>query len=159
MRHTDALSPIRLLETLTATDDRVQAQLARLRAQTSWPPALEPLIARLADQVSTHLHRERHLLLPCLRDVAVAATAGRPHPPCPYPTLAHPMRIMEAEHHALLASLAHLHDLTNGYTTGAPDLPDGLSLLRNVDAAVREHVRIADHELFPCVLDLEAGLA
>ena len=159
MPTTGPVSPIRLMDALADADDRLVARLATLRPTEAWPPDLAPLVTQLIDQVTTHLHRERHLLLPCLRDVAQAAATGIPHPRCPYPTLAHPMRVMEEEHQAPLATLRQLHDRTTGYARPLDGLAGALTTLREVDAALREHVRMADHELFPRVLDLEAGLA
>jgi len=127
------------------------------------PPAPE-LLARFEDLavfLERHCTREEQLLWPAFAALAEAARRQQPRPPLPFPTMLHPVRLMESEHTQLRARLDHLRDLTVelALPVDAVDrwrkVRDGLATLT---AAVADHERYEDEVLYPEALEVERRL-
>jgi len=123
------------------------------------------LVRQTFDYLSTallsHLAKEEHVLFPYLCDLAEAGAAQAALPAGPFGTLANPIRVMEDEHLAVLKMLDCLRDLTHGYrppTPEWPDLADCYEALRLLDADLRAHFFLEEHDLYPRGLELEARL-
>ena len=118
-------------------------------------------IAELVQLLKGHLSKEEHLLFPALVALAQADREGRSRPPLPFPTVLHPIRMMETEHGRIDAMMARLRALTHEFAP-TEDLPAAwnhcLSLLSELDADLREHHRTENEELFPRALELERRL-
>ncbi|MFA5909129.1 MAG: hemerythrin domain-containing protein [Vicinamibacterales bacterium] len=134
-----------------ADDDCAAGALAETRA----------VVADLMQQLKGHLSKEENVLFPALVALAQADREGRSRPPLPFPTVLHPIRMMETEHARIETAMARLRALTQGF---APQ-DDAtlawrhcLTQLAQLDADLREHHRTENEELFPRALDLERRL-
>ncbi len=119
------------------------------------------VVADLVHQLQGHLSKEENLLFPALVALAQAEREGRNRPPLPFPTVLHPIRMMETEHARIEAAMARLRALTRGFAP-ADDATVAwrhcLTQLAQLDADLREHHRTEDEELFPRALELERHL-
>ncbi|MEY4635504.1 MAG: hypothetical protein RJA55_1302 [Acidobacteriota bacterium] len=119
------------------------------------------VVADLVQQLKSHLSKEENLLFPALSALAQAEREGARRPALPFPTVLHPIRMMETEHARIEAVMARLRALTRGF---APE-DDAtvawrhcLTQLAQLDADLREHHRTENEELFPRALELERRL-
>jgi regulator of cell morphogenesis and NO signaling len=116
----------------------------------------------LADQVRGHLAKEENILFPALAALAQADRDGASRPPLPFPTVLHPIRLMETEHARLEQGMTRVRAAANGF---AP--PEGASEpwrrcyreLARFDEELRAHLNAENHVLFPRALELERRLA
>ena len=138
----------------------IRAELAALCAASSSAALRDVRIAfdHLADEIEGHLAKEEHLLFPALEALAAAEREGRRRPAMPFVTLAHPIRLMEAEHLRIAAALDQLRDFV--LEVAEPDslLPRWrrcLAALAQLDREIQEHHRAEDDVLFPAALELE----
>lgn len=119
------------------------------------------VVADLVQQVKSHLLKEENLLFPALSALAQAEREGAKRPALPFPTVLHPIRMMETEHARIEAVMARLRALTRGF---APEdhatvaWRHCLTQLAQLDADLREHHRTENEELFPRALELERRL-
>jgi regulator of cell morphogenesis and NO signaling len=142
---------------------RLRGQLAAAleREPDSVPAALPAAFAALADRPLSHLAKEENILFPALTSMAEADRSGRGRPLLPFPTLLHPIRMMEAEHARLAEALDELTVVASGFTApeGASDsarrLMAELATLRHHLSA---HLRAENDVLFPRALDLDRRL-
>jgi len=134
-----------------ADDDCPDGELAETRV----------LVADLVHQLKGHLSKEENLLFPALVALAQADREGRSRPALPFPTVLHPIRMMETEHARIEGAMARLRALTRGF---APEddatvaWRQCLTQLAQLDADLREHHRTENEELFPRALELERRL-
>lgn len=140
---------------------RIRGHLAALTEQE---PALAPVHAafgRLADRLASHLAKEEHILFPALVALAEAERAGRTRPPMAFPTVLHPIRLMEAEHARLAADLEALRQAADGFAL-APGASDArrrvMGELAAFSADLQAHLRIENDVLFPRAVDLDGRL-
>ncbi len=119
------------------------------------------VVAELVPQLEGHLSKEENVLFPALAALAQADREGRSRPPLPFPTVLHPIRMMETEHARIETAMARLRAITQGFAP-ADDASVAwrhcLTQLARLDADLREHHRIEDEELFPRALELERRL-
>jgi regulator of cell morphogenesis and NO signaling len=125
------------------------------------PATLPAVFADLADRLLSHLAKEENILFPALAAMAEAERAGRGRPPLPFPTVLHPIRVMESEHASLAAGLEQLTTLANGFA--APDgASDATRRLMTELATFRDHLaahlQVENDVLFPRALDLDRRL-
>ncbi|MDH4066128.1 MAG: hemerythrin domain-containing protein [Acidobacteriota bacterium] len=127
------------------------------------PPAPE-LVAQFEDLAAfleRHCTREEQILWPALEALADAARQGQPRPPLPFPTMLHPVRLMEGEHAGLRERLDRLRQVTQRSASSDVggerwrNVCEGLAAL---DAAVVDHVRFENEVLFPLALVVESEL-
>ena len=113
------------------------------------------------DLLLGHMAKEENILFPALVALAEAARARRGRPALPFPTVLHPIRMMETEHARLEVSMARIKALTDGFMVadGSPDawrkIVDELARLDN---SLRAQLRIENETLFPLALDVESRL-
>ena len=142
---------------------RISDELASISATAS-SPALEMLrvaFAEIADQITSHLAKEEHLLFPAIAALSNAERAGAPRTPLAFATVLHPIRFMEAEHRRIESALDRLRELARTVSEPeslAPDWQRCLADLAQLDVELREHHRAENEVLFPRALDLEQHL-
>lgn len=134
-----------------ADDDGGASMLAETRAA----------VADLAEQLKGHLSKEEHVLFPALVALAQAEREGGGRPALPFPTVLHPIRMMETEHARIDATMGRLRALTHEFAP--PDDASAawrrcLAQLSELDADLREHHRKENEVLFPQALELERRL-
>lgn len=119
------------------------------------------VVADLVHQLQGHLSKEENLLFPALVALAQAEREGRNRPPLPFPTVLHPIRMMETEHERIEATMARLRTLTRDFAPGHESSPAWrhcLGELSQLDADLHVHHRTENEELFPRALELERRL-
>lgn len=143
----------------------IRGWLATLAARESGkvPDLTETRAAftELTDQILGHLAKEETILFPAIAAMAQADREGAPLPPLPFPTVLHPIRLMESEHARLEHSLARIRALTHGFDV-PPDASESWRRcyreLERLDGALLAHLRAENDVLFPRALDLERRL-
>ena len=143
----------------------IRAELARM-ADADGAPAgtvagTRDAFELLAQSVQAHLAKEENLLFPALEALAEADREGRARPALAFPTVLHPIRVMEAEHARIEAALDRLQGMTHAFTAsdGASERwRHCLADLSRLDADLREHHRTENEVLFPRALELERRL-
>lgn len=119
------------------------------------------MVTEIVHELRAHLAKEEIVLFPALVALAQADRNGDSRPALPFPTVLHPIRMMEAEHARIDAMMARLRALTHDFVP--PDDSTGtwrlcLSELSELDEDLREDHRIENEELFPRALELEQRL-
>lgn len=117
--------------------------------------------ADLAHQLQSHLAKEENLLFPALEALAKADREGGSRPALPFPTVLHPIRLMEAEHARIETAMDRIRQITHAFVA-----PEGASEgwrhclreLSRLDADLREHHRTENEVLFPRATELERRL-
>lgn len=112
----------------------------------------------LADQLTAHLAKEETILFPALAAMAQAYRDGGSRPSLPFPTVAHPIRLMESEHARIESAIARLRAMTGGFS-----VPDEASEswkrafreLARLDEELKVHLHVENDTLFPRALDME----
>jgi regulator of cell morphogenesis and NO signaling len=142
---------------------RLRGHLAALveREPGALPVALPAAFAELADRLQSHLAKEENILFPALATMAEAERNGRGRPPMPFPTVLHPIRLMESEHAGLADGLERVKALASGFVP-----PDGASastrrLLEDLAAFCDDlaaHLQVENDVLFPRALELDRRL-
>jgi regulator of cell morphogenesis and NO signaling len=124
-------------------------------------PRVAQLFASMAADLTTHLHKEEHILFPCIAALSAAVRRGLPVPPSPFGTVGNPIRVMEMEHQAVATALAEIRRLTGGYQPPADACATYrvcLQELEAFEADLHVHVQLENENLFPKALRLEAGV-
>lgn len=119
------------------------------------------VVADLVQQLKGHLSKEENLLFPALAALARAERDGSGRPALPFPTVLHPIRMMETEHERIEVLMARLRALTREFVPGDDSSAvwrHCLAQLAQLDADLREHHRTENEELFPRALELERRL-
>ncbi|HUU34469.1 MAG TPA: hemerythrin domain-containing protein [Vicinamibacterales bacterium] len=139
------------LGTLAAREPQLLPALAETRAA----------FGELADQLVGHLAKEETILFPALVALAQAAREGASRPPLPFPTVLHPIRMMESEHARLEQGLERLRAVAGDFALPA-DASDAARRcyveLGRLDREVRAHLLAENDVLFPRALELERRL-
>jgi regulator of cell morphogenesis and NO signaling len=114
--------------------------------------------SELAELLLAHLAKEEAILFPAFAALAQAAREGTSRPPLPFPTVLHPIRMMESEHARLEQSLEQLRAVSNDFRVPAEASNAArrcyLELAR-LDREVRAHLLAENDVLFPRALELE----
>jgi len=118
------------------------------------------LFAGIADEMTSHMAKEEHILFPHIVALEEASAAGRPPAPSPFGTVRNPIRMMEHEHDSAGEAMARIRSLTSGYV-----LPQGacttyrvcLQELEAFELDLHEHVHLENNILFPRAVQLESG--
>lgn len=135
--------------------------LVRERDPDTIPAALPAAFAELADRLLSHLAKEENILFPALAALAEAERAGSGRPPLPFPTVLHPIRMMESEHARLAGLLEQVTTLANGFVP-PPNAAEPTCRLLAELAVFRDHLdahlRVENDVLFPRALDLDRRL-
>ncbi len=159
----------RLADHLKATDHRRLTELApraaalarRIRdVHGAQHPELAGVAAAcddLAAALADHLRREEDAFFPAVQHTEKALKHGEPPAPGDAKTVAESAPALGGEHARLVAALDRLRGLTMDYARpydacATWDL--ACSTLRDLDAALREHLRLEDDLLLPRALRL-----
>lgn len=124
------------------------AGLIAVGGHTELGAAFEQLRTELMD----HLHKEEAVLFPAIDRFESALEAGEPLPKAYFGSMRLPVQVLEEEHRITDRALTRIRELTNGFRA-----PEGevARALRELDADLREHMRLENEVLFPRVLNLE----
>lgn len=139
---------------------RIRGRLAALAAREprSAAPALHHAFAALADRLLAHLAKEENILFPALTALAEAERTGRSRPPLAFPTVLHPIRVLETEHASLATGLATIEAIVRGADQPAADDEAWRVVLNDLavfSAELVAHVAFEAEVLFPRALELD----
>jgi len=117
------------------------------------------LFTVVAEDMTSHMAKEEHILFPYIVALEEASVAGRGAPASPFGTVRNPIRMMEMEHESAGDSMARIRELTSGYA-----IPEGacttyrvcLQELEAFERDLHEHVHLENNILFPRALRLES---
>jgi len=110
---------------------------------------LEQAIAEFADDMSDHMRKEEGILFP---SICARESGARTMP------LAHPIRVMEAEHDSAGELLTRMRLLTGHYTVpewGCGTVRALYRELAEVESAMHMHVHLENNVLFPRAIALD----
>jgi regulator of cell morphogenesis and NO signaling len=118
---------------------------------------IERCFAELRADLIPHLMKEERILFPYI----TALERDPAHPPSScFGSIANPIRMMQAEHTAVITLLKKLRALTDEYRT-APDSDAGMlnlfAALAGLDGDLIQHIHWEDDVLFPQALQLESA--
>jgi regulator of cell morphogenesis and NO signaling len=119
---------------------------------------IEATFAEVADEMTSHMFKEEHILFPFIVAMADAVANGQPLPAAPFGSVGNPIRMMEHEHESAGNAMARIRELSAGY---AP--PDDacttyrvcLEELRAFEEDLHTHVHLENNILFPKARALE----
>jgi regulator of cell morphogenesis and NO signaling len=115
----------------------------------------------LASELEMHLHKEEMILFPAIEAYGRAAANNSPLPPPPFGSIANPITVMERDHSEVLVTLAAMSERTNNYTPPDHAGELGRSIhqkLKELDADLKEHIRLENDVLHPWAKRLEAEI-
>lgn len=115
----------------------------------------------LADHLASHLAKEELILFPALVALAEADRQGAGRPALAFPTVLHPIRLMEAEHVQLAEDLDRLRAAAGAIASGVTPSESGGRVLDELSAFAADldaHLRVENDELFPRALELDSRL-
>lgn len=139
----------------------IRGHLALLAEREPSFDAVQAAFTALAAHLDSHLAKEELILFPALAALAEAERQGAGRPPLAFPTVLHPIRLMEAEHVQLTQDLERLRAAAGVAARGAAvSVPGGrvLDELSVFAADLDTHLRIENDELFPRALELDRRL-
>jgi iron-sulfur cluster repair protein YtfE (RIC family) len=116
---------------------------------------------RLAEAVQSHFAKEEYILFPAFATLAETHERGGALPRLPFPSVAHPIRAMEGEHHHIEADLAWLRTFTADFQVAGVHDAAWSRLGRALDEVAQQliaHACFENDYLSPHALDLERQL-
>jgi regulator of cell morphogenesis and NO signaling len=138
----------------------IRRELAAFASEAASPAAREmcEVFADLEEQIHSHLAKEEHLVFPALSALSGEQTQPWHRKSTTFTTLLYPIRLLEAEHVRIEATLGRLRELA--LNIGEPDsLSESFRRcmveLSGLDRHLREHHRLENEVLFPRALELE----
>lgn len=137
----------RLNLVLAAHRERDAATLARL----------PEIFFLMKDELELHMHKEERMLFPAIEESERAAKCGC-LPPFPFGSLAHPIRVMLAEHESAGASLDQVRAITKNYALPSHACETYRALFKGFEALERDlhmHIHLENNILFPRALALQ----
>jgi regulator of cell morphogenesis and NO signaling len=122
---------------------------------------INDLFQDLAEELTSHLHKEEMILFPYIKKLVAAEAAGGCDDGACFGTIASPISVMEAEHENAGVILKQLYSLSDGYT--APE--DACNTFRVLYGKLKEfeadlhiHIHLENNILFPKAIELEQAL-
>lgn len=119
------------------------------------------LFQDLAEELTSHLHKEEMILFPYIKKLVAAEAAGGCDDGACFGTIASPISVMEAEHENAGVILKQMFSLSDGYT--APE--DACNTFRVLYGKLKEfeddlhvHIHLENNILFPKSIELEQAL-
>ena len=120
------------------------------------------LVQGVADEMTSHMMKEEHILFPYMTSMARAAEQGVRAPMAPFGTVRNPIRMMEAEHESAGHAMAEIRSLTDGFRPPADACGTYAVCLQELEAFEHDlhaHVHLENNILFPKAARIEAALA
>lgn len=122
---------------------------------------INDLFQDLADELTSHLHKEEMILFPYIKKLVAAEAAGGCDDGACFGTIASPISVMEAEHENAGVILKQMDTLSSGYA--APE--DACNTfrvlygkLKEFEADLHVHIHLENNILFPKAIELEQAL-
>jgi len=122
---------------------------------------INDLFQNLAEELTSHLHKEEMILFPYIKKLVAAEAAGGCDDGACFGTIASPISVMEAEHENAGAILKQMEILSSGYTTPEDACNTFRVLygkLKEFEADLHVHIHLENNILFPKSIELEQAL-
>ena len=120
------------------------------------------LFAELAQEITTHMMKEEHMLFPYIEELEAAVNRRlRPAPPM-FGTVQNPVHMMMMEHDSSGQVLQKIRELTNDFAPPADACVSYQTLykaLQEFEADMRQHIHLENNILFPRAVELEASVS
>ncbi len=121
---------------------------------------LPEVFAALRAELEMHMRKEEMVLFPSVAAYELALRNGRPLPESCFGSVAHPIRMMEAEHESATRALAEMRTITRDFA-----IPDYacvtyralMSGLEELEADLHLHIHLENDILFPRAIKLESA--
>lgn len=148
---------------LTRACESIERRLADLAGSVSSSAIEEAraIFGEVRQHLRAHLAKEENILFPALAALARARRDGQARPALPFPTVLHPIRVMEIEHDRVTELLTRLRATAEAVVPppgSEGDWRSCISELAAFDRSLRAHMRFEDDVLFPHALELERQL-
>jgi regulator of cell morphogenesis and NO signaling len=119
---------------------------------------LRRVFQNFRQDAESHMRKEETVLFPAILKLETTRQAGGTPPRWPFGSLSNPVRMMCQDHDKCTWSLEEMRQITGNYIAPA-DAPDTLRKvyrrLAELEADIREHVRLEHTVLFPRAVQLE----
>jgi regulator of cell morphogenesis and NO signaling len=110
------------------------------------------LFEGVAEEMTSHMMKEEHVLFPFIDALGAAAQRGTPAPVPPFGRVSNPIRMMEQEHESAGAAMARIREVTGGYAPpadGCTTYRITMQELEAFEADLHAHVHLENNILFP----------
>jgi regulator of cell morphogenesis and NO signaling len=110
------------------------------------------LFEGVAEEMTSHMMKEEHMLFPFINALGAAAERGTPVPAPPFGRVSNPIRMMEQEHESAGAAMARIREVTGGYAPpadGCTTYRITMQELEAFEADLHAHVHLENNILFP----------
>ena len=153
-----------LVERDHAALNRMTASIRHQLAELAGADLVSPLkdaraiFDDIGDRLRAHMAKEENILFPALAALAHARRDRLARPALPFPTVLHPIRVMETEHERVAELLTRLRAMAGTVVPPAGSERLWRRCVREVEAldgSMRAHMRFEDDVLFPRALELE----
>ena len=121
-------------------------------------PVIQATLARLREELTSHLGKEEMILFPYISKLERLLTEGGPRPESCFGTVSNPIAMMMREHDDAGLLLDVLRNRSNQYTTPEGACPtyhafyDGL---REFELDLHQHIHLENNVLFPRAVEME----
>lgn len=121
-------------------------------------PIIQATLARMSDELTSHLGKEEMVLFPYIAKLERALAEGGTKPESCFGTVSNPIAMMTREHEDAGLLLEVLRSKSNQYTTPEGACPtyhaffDGL---REFEQDLHEHIHLENNVLFPQAVQME----
>jgi regulator of cell morphogenesis and NO signaling len=119
------------------------------------------LFAAVAEDLTSHMWKEEHILFPFIAALAEAEANERPAPAAPFGPIGNPIHMMEMEHETTGGALDRIRELTSDYREPADACTTYAITLKELEAFEQDlhaHVHLENNVLFPRAIALQAAL-
>lgn len=116
----------------------------------------------LAEELTTHMTKEEHMLFPYIAQLELAAKSGNRLAASPFGTVKNPVRMMMMEHDSAGELLRKMREVSKNYNLPADACMSFQMLYRELEefeADLHQHIHLENNILFPRAIELEAKAA
>jgi regulator of cell morphogenesis and NO signaling len=118
------------------------------------------VFAAVAEDMTSHMWKEEHILFPFIAALADAEANGHPAPAAPFGPVANPIHAMEIEHETAGGALDRIRHLTRDYREPADACTTYAITLKELETFEQDlhaHVHLENNVLFPRAIALHAA--
>lgn len=124
-------------------------------------PVIQATLARLSEELTSHLGKEEIVLFPYISKLERALAEGAPKPENCFGTVSNPIAMMTREHDDAGMLIEVLRNKSNQYTAPEGACPtyhafyDGL---REFEQDLHQHIHLENNVLFPRAIEIEQSV-